>query len=623
MIPKVKRDLRQSDLKKFRQTVEQRKYFAPRSRSLTADEIAQLEAQGNRSSDWKLITVAHDFDCSRVTRCEFVGEVNLPHFFGTVRTPEGVSVPTGIDHCTICDSIIGNSHLHSIGLISKMVIQQGAVLRNIGSLSTTGLTTFGIGRQLSIGMEVGGRTLITYPEVTLEEVTEILFNKQDLALQNSYQQEIETYREEIRSEFGFVGAESSIINSVSLRNVWIGPGALIDGVNKLSNSCILSSLDRSTIVRDGAIVEHSLLQRGTCVESMAWVCDSLLLEASSASRHARLRYTIIASNSHIKGGEISNSLIGPFVGLHHQAHIASLLWPKGAGSIGAGALISGDAMGRTPNREALIGEGITFGQGVTLLFPINLSQSPWSFVSAGSVLTSQQLSFPFSLIRNRAPSLEAPQQCEILPGWALAKNTPALARAVHKFAERDRIRGGDNKPHFLSKESAEMVLQALQRLLQVEEICDFYTDKEISGLGDCVLRESNRQRAISTYKLFLERYALTQAVTEIEEKPELLQKGPVAKLLFNRSPSREICRLVSIPAQLPMIIRRYRILQKEWRDLILKTVAEERAQGNRVFNDWLETHHDPMHGMSFVVDEVKESDRKVRLFLQQIRQMRG
>ncbi|MBO7501505.1 MAG: DUF4954 family protein [Fibrobacterales bacterium] len=623
MLAKVKRDIRQSEVRRFRQSLDR---TDARLRPLSPAEIAALESQGNSCEDWSRVSAAPDFSPERVRNCAFEGDVALPAFFGTVRLPEGVSVPTGLWNCTVKDSSIGNSHLRDVGVLSRMVVQQGCVVRNVGSLSATGRTAFGIGRQLSIGMEVGGRTIISYPEMDLETATGILLNKDDAALQDEYQRTIEEFREEIRCDRGFVGADACVVNSQALRNVWIGPGAKIDGAAKIVDSCLLSSVARPATVRDGAIVEHSVLQWGSTAESHAWIRDSVLLETASAGRGARIRHSVLAPNARVTCAEVSSSLLGPFVGMHHQAQVVSVLWPAGLGSVEAGCLVGNDTSGRFPNREAILGEGVSFGLGATALFPLNLERAPWTFVEARALLRPQRMCFPFSLVRTptRVPEGLDGGLNELLPGWALRDNPLALARAARKFAERDKTRRRTAEAHFLTRRSAEAAIRALQRLNSVSEPKDVYVERDIPGLGANFLREAERQRAIRTYGLFLERYALTAAMTTLEENPELLKSGqPVAKLLFGKETLRDVCRLVKIPAQLVLIIRRYRQVEKDWRDSILDALRKERELGSSVFDDWRETHPDELQGMGFVQDEVKESDRRVRILLGQLRAMKG
>ena len=625
MLAKVKRDLKQSDVRRFRQGLEQGRWPAFRVRALTPAEIAALEAQRNVCADWSLVQVAQDFSPGQVQGCLFEGRVVLPAFFGTIRLAEGVSVSTGVYDCAVRDCVIGNSHLKNVGAVAQMVVEPGCIVRNVGSLTVTGRTVFGIGRQLSIGMEVGGRTIITYPELDLESAAAILLGKKDAALQHEYQTTIEEFREEIRCECGYVGADSCIVNSQVLRNVWIGPGARIDGAARVNDCCLLSSLEQPVRVRDGAIVEHSVVQWGATVEGHASVCDSMMLEASYAGRGAGVRHSVVASNARIARAEVSSCLLGPFTGAHHQAQLVSVLWPQGLGAVDAGCLVGNNTSGRFPNREALLGEGISFGLGATALFPLNLSKAPWTFVEPGATLQPQRMCFPFSLVRRplSAPAGLPPGTNELVPGWALSDNSVALARSARKFAERDRSRRQNLGPHFLTGRSAVAVLEALQRLLAVREVRDVYVEADLPGLGANFLRESVRQRAIATYRLFLERYALRSAVSALEENPELPKAGPVAKQLFGKEILRDICRVVAIPAQLPLIIRRYRQVEKDWRDSILSALAEERALGCSVFDDWKETHPDELQGMGFVQDDVKESDRRVRVLLARLRAMKG
>jgi hypothetical protein len=63
-------------------------------------------------------------------------------------------------------------------------------------------------------------------------------------------------------------------------------------------------------------------------------------------------------------------------------------------------------------QEALIGEGVFFGLGCSLKFPVNLLQAPYSLIAAGVLLPPQRIAFPFSLVslprRAQARLLESP-----------------------------------------------------------------------------------------------------------------------------------------------------------------------------------------------------------------------
>ena len=72
-----------------------------RTRSLEVPEIRMLEAQGCSALDWKRVQVQDGFDPSTVREAEFLGDVFLARFHGTILLPGRVSLPTGIRHATI------------------------------------------------------------------------------------------------------------------------------------------------------------------------------------------------------------------------------------------------------------------------------------------------------------------------------------------------------------------------------------------------------------------------------------------------------------------------------------------------------------------------------------------
>ena len=72
MLAKVKRDIRQSEVRRFRQSLDRPD---ARLRPLSPAEIAALESQGNSCEDWSRVSAAPDFSPERVRNCAFEGDV--------------------------------------------------------------------------------------------------------------------------------------------------------------------------------------------------------------------------------------------------------------------------------------------------------------------------------------------------------------------------------------------------------------------------------------------------------------------------------------------------------------------------------------------------------------------
>src|SRR5438093_5611883 len=110
--------------------------------------------------------------------------------------------------------------------------------------------------------------------------------------------------------------------------------------------------------------------------------------------------SISGPNSGVAEGEVTASLLGPFVGFHHQALLIAALWPEGKGNVGYGANVGSNHTSKAPDQEFWPGEGTFFGLGVNIKFPADFSRAPYSIIASGVATLPQRVTFPFSLLNN-------------------------------------------------------------------------------------------------------------------------------------------------------------------------------------------------------------------------------
>ena len=72
----------------------------------------------------------------------------------------------------------------------------------------------------------------------------------------------------------------------------------------------------------GDIID-SILQWGTVFESGSNCAQSLLCEHTTTSCNAKMVNSIIAPNTGVSSGECNSSLVGPFIGFHHNSVLIS------------------------------------------------------------------------------------------------------------------------------------------------------------------------------------------------------------------------------------------------------------------------------------------------------------
>lgn len=589
---KLKKVLKASDLSSLAENFRAIKASVAKLRNLTAEEVSTLEKNGNRCEDWNRVLVEPNFDPARVQRSVFMGDVRLPAFYGTLLLPGDVSFPTGIYDSLVHNCIVENALVYKVSMLSNVLVRSSAVVHNVGTLVSSGKINFMIGSTMSVGNEMGGRELFVFPDITMDLVEAQLFHKAESDVQQSFEEQLKNFREEISLPFGVVGKGAVVSNTNIVRNSWIGAHARVEGAAKIRNTIILSSLEESTHIYDSVIIENSDLQMGVKVHTGAEVQRSVLMSRSKVGCKAIVKSSIVAPCCHIEEGEVNSSYMGPLTQMHHHSLLIAALWPDGCGNLGYGANVGSNHTGRMPDQEIMPGQGMFFGLGVNVKFPANYRESPFTLIASGVTTMPQRVKFPFSLIRSGDPQLMGvPARLnEILPAWNYARNAYALDRNIYKYAQRGK---GAVPNSYFSLYGAETVHYAFDAYcrLQVNQVQDVYTKEHIDGLGENFLRERVRQKALKTYGEYLERYVLDQMIALVENDASLaLQPPRELRRLLSGDLNREVSRVVPMPATFDELVKRYRTLEKEWFDSVAHGLDKDIARGKEIFDDYESAH---------------------------------
>lgn len=596
-----------------------------KGRPLTPQEIEILEKNGNRAEDWSRITVDMLFTPDRIFGSSFFGKVFLPAFYGTLLMPGDVSAPTGIYSCSIYDSVIENSLLHHVNLMSNVWISQGAVVQNVGSLVANGKSHYQIAAEISVGNEMGGRRVRIFPDITPELVQMQLFSKVDAETDKAFVSQMEDWRGEVIVPYGVVGKSAIVANTNIVRNSWIGDYVRIDGSAKIRNSVVLGSLEEPTYIYDGVILENSCVQEGAKLHSAALVKDSVLMRRTKIGNKAIVNSSIICPCVNIDEAEVTHSFVGPLTQMHHHSLLIAALWPAGHGNLGYGANVGSNHTSRMPDQEIMPGLGMFFGLGTNVKFPANFSESPYSVLSTGVTTSPQRLKFPFSLILPRDPNLHgiASDLNELRPGWNYGNNAYFMARNAYKYAARGKGFVAPECSQILSDKNAVLVLDALRRL-QVSRIKEVYTEEDVGGLGSNYLKESSRHLADSFYRNFLERYVLMRIFLVAEEDRSICQmEEHEIRKAFPGDLFKEISKEVAIPVSFSELIKRMRIAEKNWTESVLHGTDKDFVRGRKIFDDYDAAHPVDQAFLNWEKNRFEEIVRRSTALLKELKGENG
>jgi NDP-sugar pyrophosphorylase family protein len=568
-------------------------------RPLTPSEIERLEESGNSCSDWSRVRVADGFDGRRVRDCRFYGDIVLGRFTRTLPIAKNVKVPSGIERATLANCVIGNEVLVSdVKLLANCVVGEGAIILDCGTISCEGNTSFGNCQSIGVGLESGGRDVPIFAEMNIDVAAAIALQRQAKELLETFAEEVAQYAAGLQSNRTIIGKGAFIRGTPIILDSYIGPGARIEGATVLADSTLLGNADEPVVIAGGACVRSSLLQWGTRVTDHAVVDHALLLEHSHVDTHAKVSTSIVGPNTTVARGEVTSSLVGPFVSMHHQSLVIAALWPEGRGNISHGVMAGANHTSKAPDQEFRLGEGVFLGLGAKIRFPAHMSHAPYTLVAAGVMTLPQKILFPFSLINHpdaRHPEIP-PLYNEIKPAWVLTENLYALYRSESKFRSRNQARRTPFDFRVIRPETVELMREARRLLESVGRPKPIYTDRDIPGLGKNYLTDTARLAAIEGYQFSIRRYALMQ-LKEAAEAAVHSEKGRLDdRLLTDAAPGTEwdyARQLIASELGISNVepgLRLLATITEQTAEMVERSKAKDDERGARIMDDYADVH---------------------------------
>lgn len=580
--------------------------------ALTKDQIAKLESNGNSAADWKKIKVAKGLDISRIRRSYFSGDVTIGELSGDVEVSGGVKLPSGIYNSVVVNSNIGAGVLiQDVKTLSNYIVSDGALLFNCGIIAAKEGSAFGNGSELPIAIETGGREVKTYAEMTIEVGAKVATSRADKEFLKRYSDAVDKYIARITQPKGIIKEGVRIKNTKKVTDTYVGPHTVIDGAELVSNATILSNKEEETEILDGSYVKNALIQWGCEVASMAIVSNSVLTEHSHVERHGKVTDSIIGANTGIAEGEVTASLVGPFVGFHHQSLLIAAFWPEGKGNVGYGANVGSNHTSKAPDQELWPGEGTFFGLGVNIKFPSDFTRAPYSIIATAVNALPQKVALPFSLINSPADRYDgvSPAYNEIMPGWVLSDNIFTIRRNEGKYKKRDKAKRAKIEFEVFRPEIVDMMVDARKRLEGIKQQKEVYTDKDISGIGKNYMLEDSRKAGIEAYTFYIRYYALMGLKKRLEtpkngKKDILTKKTDDARWEHERLIlSRELPNS-SIEENLKLLISMQEKIAKD----VQISKEKDDIRGARIIADYPQAHA-PAAEDSFVKQTHKETEQ--------------
>jgi len=134
------------------------------------------------------------------------------------------------------------------------------------------------------------------------------------------------------------------------------------------------------------------------------------------------------------------------------------------------------------------------------------------------------------------------------------------------------------------------MIEARRRLRDVDNVKDFYLEKDIPGLGKNYLMEENRMKAIEIYSFFIQYYALMGLKIRVEEErsfENILEKSSEdrrweqqRRILKEEFPEKSTKELLQILLK----------MQEEIAEMVEESKRKDDLRGRKIIDDYDEVH---------------------------------
>ncbi|MDE6277642.1 MAG: DUF4954 family protein, partial [Muribaculaceae bacterium] len=398
-------------------------------RPLTPGEISILAAAGCSALDWSRVLVHPDFDPATVRTTRFSGDVRLGAFRRTFTLPGGLTIPAGISDATIHDSSIGSDCYISrvANYIAGCDILPDTFIENVGTIIATGDSTYGIGTDVSVLNETGGREVPAYERLTAQLAWLIAMYRHRPEFIARARALIKDHAQASATPRASIGPAARIINTPEIRNVRIGRNARIEGAARLNDGTIAPSDHAPVRIGAGVIADHFVAASGSAIEDGAVVLNCFIGQSSHLTHLFSAHDSLFFANCACENGEACAIFAGPYTVTMHKSSllIAGLFSFLNAGS---GSNQSNHMYKLGPLHQGVAERGSKTTSDSYILWPARIGA--FSLVMGRHVNHPDTSLLPFSyLIENRGTTF-------LVPGVNL--KSVGTVRDARKWPRRDR-----------------------------------------------------------------------------------------------------------------------------------------------------------------------------------------
>ncbi len=397
-------------------------------RALSQGEISVLEAGNCISGNWDDVIVKEGFDPKGCRNVNFSGSIKLGLFSENFIDESGVTIESGIINAHLHNCTIGdNVSIYNVrDYIANYIIEDEVVIRNCGKIHTESVTSFGNGTSVAVLNETGARAVKIWDRLTAHQAYIIALYRHRISAISKIDQLTDKYVAGVSSGTGRIGRKASIMNCSHIRNVSIGPSAVIDGAARLNDGSINSCAADPVFIGPGVIMDHFIVCSGSTVTDSSIIDKCFIGQGCIIGKQYSAENSLFFANCGGFHGEACSIFAGPYTVTHHKSTllIAGIFSFMNAGS---GSNQSNHMYKLGPIHQGIVERGSKTTSDSYLLWPARIG--PFTLVMGRHYKNLDTTSLPFSYL------IESNDESILVP--AVNLRSVGTIRDAQKWPKRD------------------------------------------------------------------------------------------------------------------------------------------------------------------------------------------
>ncbi len=398
-------------------------------RTITPQERELLEAQGCSATDWSRVKVADPFHPEAYRNVNFSGDIALEPAEGSFALDGGLEVKSGITNATLHNVHVGRGvYIRSIAnYIANYDIEDGVFIENVDRIVTRPDATFGIGTEVSVLNETGGREVVLYPRLSAQTAYMMAMYRHNPKLTAALQEMAAKEVEKARSSRGRIGHNARIVNSGALTDINVGAYANIEGASQLTNGTLASSEADPVKIGANVMADDFVMAAGSRVEDGVVLRNVFVGQAVHLTHLFSAHDSLFFANCACENGEACAIFAGPYTVTMHKSSllIAGMFSFLNAGS---GSNQSNHMYKLGPIHQGIVERGSKTTSDSYILWPAKIGA--FSLVMGRHVSHPDTSRLPFSYL------IEKKGRTYLVPGVNL--KSVGSVRDAQKWPKRDK-----------------------------------------------------------------------------------------------------------------------------------------------------------------------------------------